>query len=47
VASQNDSRLGRFDDIRGPGYRTFGVRGSGAGQLDSPLDVVVASVPKP
>ena len=47
VASQNNSRIGRFDDIRGAGYRTFGVRGSGAGQLDSPLDVVVASVPRP
>jgi DNA-binding beta-propeller fold protein YncE len=47
VASQNNSRVGRLEDIQGTGYATFGVRGAGPGQLDEPLDVLVATVPKP
>ena len=44
VASQNNNRVARFEDIRGTGYRSFGQAGSGVGQLDQPLDVVIARV---
>jgi DNA-binding beta-propeller fold protein YncE len=47
VASENNSRIGRFEDIQGTGYATFGASGAGQGQLEQPLDVVVATVPKP
>ena len=46
VASQNNNHVARFEDIRGTGYRSFGEAGSGVGQLDQPLDVVIARVPQ-
>jgi streptogramin lyase len=46
VASQNNSHLARFEDTTGAGYRSFGQQGSGQGQLDEPLDVVLARIPR-
>ena len=46
VASQNNNHVARFEDIRGTGYRSFGEAGSGVGQLDQPLDVLIARVPQ-
>jgi streptogramin lyase len=46
VASQNNSRVARFQDLEGAGYRSFGGPGSGQGQLDQPIDVVVARIPR-
>jgi DNA-binding beta-propeller fold protein YncE len=46
VASQNNDRVARFQDVGGAGYRTFGGLASGRGDLDEPLDVVVARIPR-
>jgi streptogramin lyase len=46
VASQNNSRVARFQDMGGTGFRTFGSPGSGQGELNQPLDVVVARLPE-
>jgi len=46
VASQNNSHVARFQDMTGAGYRSFGGQGSGPGQLDEPLDVVLARIPR-
>lgn len=46
VASENNSHVDRFQDMQGTGYRSFGRGGTGQGELDQPIDVVVASIPK-
>ena len=46
VASQNNSHVARFEQMTGAGYRSFGEQGAGTGQLDEPLDVALARIPR-
>jgi hypothetical protein len=44
VASQNNNRIARFQDIQGTGFTTLGRVGAGVGEFDQPIDVVVARI---